>query len=168
MKRKTDSQPGFFAANAPTNYSNAERTHDSRPLSKNRSAYPGQILASKWTLKRSLEGTNMGGTISGALRPGGIFTPSGQRTHSAVPANYRKHQNYNNTRGRAFPSHEFDSKKGMYGAVQSRKGSEGTSTLYKKHSAYQSGQGTMEHEVPTTRMGRRLPHRLKSAMPAPK
>lgn len=77
MKRKNDSQPGFMAANAPTNYSGADRTNDSRPLSKNRSAYPGQILASKWTLKRSLEGTNMGGTISGALKPGGIFTPSG-------------------------------------------------------------------------------------------
>lgn len=88
-----------------------------------------------------------------------------------MPTNYRRHQNYNK-RGQAFPSHEFDSKKGMYGPVQSRKGSDATSTLYKKHSAYQSGQGTMEHEVPTTSMGRRLPHmrdkRLKSAMPAPK
>ena len=59
--QNVDSQKtGVLAGNQsriPTNYSNAGRSGDSRPLSKNRSAYPGQILASKWTLKRSLEGT---------------------------------------------------------------------------------------------------------------
>ena len=127
--RNADSQKtGVLAGNqsrVPTNYSNAGRSGDSRPLTKNRSAYPGQILASKRTLKRSLEegATRMGNTISGGLNPGGVFTPSGQRTQSAVPTQYRTRKY--TFRGSGFPSQEFDSREtGLQGQRASRKGSD--------------------------------------------
>ena len=106
LKRNADSQG--HASKVATAYSNA-----SRPLSKNRSAYPGQmqLAASKWTLKRSIE--NAGQTIH---HSGGIFTPAAgnQRTQSAVPANYRGRKfNFRGVQG-SFPSQDFESKKGMY------------------------------------------------------
>jgi hypothetical protein len=145
-----DSQPGI-ASRLPTNYSNAGRSGgDSRLLNKNRSAYPGQ-LASRWNLKRSLEGTKMGNTISGGLDPGGVFTPSGQRTQSAVPRQSRsKPYNFRGAGATTFPSQE-----GLYGPHESQKTSDGQmSTLYKKHSAYLSGQpGTVEYAAPAMMKG---------------
>lgn len=64
----------------------------------------------------------MGNTISGGLNPGGVFTPSAQRTQSAIPQQYRNRKT--TFRGTAFPSQEFDSNKGLVGARASRKGSD--------------------------------------------